>query len=144
MLLWLPYQLEARCDDLSQRPDPPDRPRKRRGADGIAGDVLRPAVVTAVIDGFLEQLLPANVENRVDELRRALRKLDGKIANLTAAIEQGRASLPSIIGLLSERQKERDVLVAEIGSAETLHQIHVDRPAIEAKVQRAVGNWRGC
>jgi hypothetical protein len=28
----------------------------------IAGDVLRPAVVSAIIDGFLEQLLPSNVE----------------------------------------------------------------------------------
>ena len=59
------------------------------------------------------------------------------------AIEQGGANLPSIIALLSERQKERDALVAEIGSAETLHQIHVDREAIEAKVQSAEADWRG-
>jgi hypothetical protein len=30
-----------------------------------------------------------------------------------------------------------------MGSAQTLHQIHVDRAAIEAKVQRAVADWRG-
>jgi hypothetical protein len=105
----------------------------------IAGDVLRPVVVSAIIDGFLEQLLPMNVETRIDDLRRQLRVLDGKIQNLTAAVEQGGATLPSIIALLAERQRERDALVAEIGSAETLHQIHVDRGTIEAKVQRGRG-----
>lgn len=108
----------------------------------LAGDVLRQAVVSAIIDGFLEELLPTNIEARVDELRRRLRTLDTKIQHLTAAIEQGGASLPSIIALLSERQKERDALVAEIASAETMHQIHVDRAAIEAKVQSRVADWR--
>ena len=31
----------------------------------------------------------------------------------------------------------------EMGSAETLHQIQVDREAIEARVQAAIANWRG-
>jgi site-specific DNA recombinase len=108
----------------------------------IAGDVLRPAVVSAIIDGFLEQLVPANVESRVDDLRRQLRGLDTKIQNLTAAVEQGGANLPSVIALLGDRQKERDGLVAEIASADTLHQIHVDRASIEAKVQKSVQEWR--
>jgi hypothetical protein len=51
--------------------------------------------------------------------------------------------LPSIIALLSERQKERDALVADIASADTLHRIHIDCAAIEAKVQAAVADWRG-
>jgi multidrug resistance efflux pump len=89
---------------------------------------------------FLEQLPPSNVETRVDDLRRELRALDAKIQNLTAAVKQGGANLPSIIALLAQRQKERDVLVAEIGSAETLHQIHADRSAIDAKVQSAVAD----
>jgi hypothetical protein len=41
---------------------------------------------------------------------------------------------PSIIKLL-RNAKERDALSAEITSAETMHKIHVDRAAIEAKVQ---------
>ena len=56
--------------------------------------------MSAIIDGFLEQLLPANVESRADDLRRALRMLDAKIQNLTTAIEQGGANLQSIIALL--------------------------------------------
>jgi hypothetical protein len=69
--------------------------------------------------------------------------LDTKIQNLTSAVEQGAANIPSIIALLAERQQERDALVAAIASAETLHQIHVDRAAIEAKVQKKVADWRG-
>ena len=109
----------------------------------IAGDVLRPAVVSAIIDGFLDQLLPANVETRVDDLHRELRVLDTKIQHLTAAVEQGAAALPSIIARLAERQQEREALVAAIGSAQTMRQIYVDRAGIEATVQRAVADWRG-
>jgi hypothetical protein len=69
--------------------------------------------------------------------------LDTKIQNLTSAVEQGAVNIPSIIALLAERQQERNALVAAIGSAETLHQIHVDRAAIEAKVQKKVADSRG-
>jgi hypothetical protein len=99
--------------------------------------------VSAIIDGLLEQLLPSNVGTRVDDLRQDLRVLDTKIQNLTSAVEQCGATIPSIIALLAERQQERDALVAQIGSAETLHQIHVDRAAIEGKVQKTVADWRG-
>ncbi len=109
----------------------------------IAHDVLKPAIVRGMIDLVLERLVPANIESRVEELRRQQRALDTKIDNLTAAIEQGGSKLPSIIALLTERQKERDALVGEIASAATLHQIHVDRAAIEADVQKTVGDWRG-
>ena len=97
-----------------------------------------PAVVSAIIDSFLEQLVPSDVDTGVDHLRRELRVVDTKIQHLTSAVEQGGANIPSIIALLAERQQERDALVAAIGSAETLHQIHVDRAAIEAKVQRGL------
>jgi hypothetical protein len=109
----------------------------------IAGDVLKPTIVRGMIDLVLEQLVPANIESRVEDLRRQQRTLDTKIQNLTAAIEQGGANLPSIIALLTERQKERDALVGEIASAETLHRIDVDRAAIEADVQKTVADWRG-
>ena len=108
----------------------------------LAGDALRPAVVSAIIDGVLNEIVPANVESRIEELRRQLRALDAKIQNLTMAVEQGGATLPSIIALLAERQAERDAVRAEMASAETLHQIHIDRAAVEAKVFEALGHWR--
>jgi hypothetical protein len=108
----------------------------------IGGDVLRPAVVSAVIEGLLAAIVPANVEERVDELRHQLRVLETKIHNLTAAVEQGGATLQSILALLAERQQERDPLVVELSSVETLQRIQVDRVAIERQVQAAVANWR--
>ena len=107
----------------------------------LGGDVLRPAVVSAILDTVFEQLLPTNVESRVQDLRRALRAVETKIGHLTAAIEPG-GPLASLVAVLAERQAERDAVRAELGSAETVHQIQVDRAAIEAKVQDAVANWR--
>jgi DNA invertase Pin-like site-specific DNA recombinase len=108
----------------------------------IAADTLRPAVVTAIIDRYLERLLPVNIANRVDALDHHVRAVDAKIANLSAAIEHG-GNLPPLVAKLAERQKERESLVAEKASAQTLHQIAVDRPKIEAEVQQEIANWRG-
>jgi hypothetical protein len=103
--------------------------------------VLRPAVVSAILDTVFAQLVPSNVESRVQDLRRALRAVETKIGHLTAAIEQGRP-LASLAAVLAERQAERDAVRADLGSAETVHQIQVDRAAIQAKVQNAVAHWR--
>ena len=35
------------------------------------------------------------------------------------------------------------MLIAEMGPAETLYQIHIDQPTIESKVQKKVADWRG-
>ena len=100
----------------------------------LGGDTLRPAVIHAIVDDVLQQLVQTNVEHHVVNLHRQLRILDTQIQHLTTAIEQGGAHLPSIIALLSERQHERDGVRAALASAETLQQIQVDRQAIEAKV----------
>ncbi len=93
----------------------------------LAGDVLRPAVVSAIIEGVLEQLLPGNIDAQVDGFRRQLRSLDAKIQQLTDSLELGGRGLPSVIARLSERQQEREALLVEMTAAETLHKIHVDR-----------------
>ena len=84
----------------------------------LRGDVLRPAVVSAIIDEFLRQLLPANLDARIAELRSTLRSVETKIAHLTAAIEQG-GPLSSLVALLTERQAERETLLVDLGVAET-------------------------
>ncbi len=108
----------------------------------LAGDVLRPAVVSAIIEGVLEQLLPKNIDAQVDGFRRQLRSLDARIQQLTDSLELGGKGLPSVIARLSERQQEREALLVEMTAAETLHQIHIDRDAIEATVQQSVSEWR--
>jgi hypothetical protein len=107
----------------------------------LEADALDPRIVAAVIDMVFAQLTPANAESTVAALRRNLRVLDGKIANLTAAVESG-AALEPLIAQLHDRQQERERLIAAIGAAQAVDQIHIDRAAIEARVPAQVANWR--
>ena len=52
----------------------------------LAGDVLRPAVISAILDACLVAEVPAQIDT---DLRRDLRALDAKIQGLTDAVEQG-------------------------------------------------------
>jgi site-specific DNA recombinase len=108
----------------------------------LGGDVLRPAVVTAIIDRVFAALVPATLETTMAALRSQRHHLDAKIAHLTDALEQGAGSLPSVIAKLAERQAERDDLTAQLTEAETLQHVQVDRASIEAQVQADVANWR--
>lgn len=108
----------------------------------FTGDALEPAVISVIIDAVFAAMQPEEVAANLAELTADLREVDTKIKNLTLATEQGGAKLPSIIALLSERQKERDALLGEIGAVAAINQIHLDRPAIEQKVQAQVARWR--
>lgn len=107
----------------------------------LATDVLDPGVVAAVIDLVFEQLRPAQVESTVASLRQQLRDLDRIIGNLMAAIEAGQAPAP-LVAKLADRQREREALLAAIGAASAVEQIHVDRAAIETRVLAQVADWR--
>jgi hypothetical protein len=103
--------------------------------------VLRPAIVKAIIDGVFKALNPSSVGRSVRTLTKDLRTLDLKIANLTAAIEDG-AVVALLVTKLHERQAERNALVAEIGAAEAMQNVTVDRQAIERRILAKMANWR--
>jgi site-specific DNA recombinase len=107
----------------------------------LAGDALRPAVVRAILDAVFEALEPAAVTTNVGGLRADLRALDGRIANLTRAIEDGAAVAP-IVSQLQARQTEREALLAAIGAAEAVTARVLDKRAIEEQVLKQVGRWR--
>jgi site-specific DNA recombinase len=107
----------------------------------LAGDVLRPAIVTAIIDGVFAALKPATVTANVGALRADLRTLDQKIAHLTAAVENG-AALAPLVSKLQARQTEREALLAAIAAAEASGQMKVDRQVITRKVLAQVATWR--
>jgi hypothetical protein len=67
--------------------------------------------------------------------------LDGKIGNLTKAVENG-AAIDSLIAQLRDRQQERERLIATIAAAKVVDQIYMNRGAVEARVQAQVANWR--
>jgi hypothetical protein len=79
--------------------------------------------------------------SNVSALKHELMTLDTKITRLTAAVEEGEALAP-LIRQLQTRQTEREALVAAIASAETVHQLRVDRRTIERKVLEQIGRWR--
>jgi hypothetical protein len=97
----------------------------------LVGDVLRPAIVRAVLDGVFAALQPKTVAKSV----RALRQ------DLTAAIEHGDALAP-IVAKLGARQAEREALLAEIGAADAMQNLTVDRKAIERQALAKVAEWR--
>ncbi len=107
----------------------------------LAGDVLRPAVVTAIIEAVFAELEPTKVATTIDALRAELRALDQKIANLTTAVEDG-APLAPLVAKLTARQTERDTLIAAIGAADARAQIQLDRRDIERQVLAQVSAWR--
>lgn len=107
----------------------------------LEADALDPRIVATIIDMVFAQLSPANAQSNVAALKRDLRVLDGKIANLTAAVEGG-AAIEPLIAQLRDRQQERERLIAAIGAAQAVDQIHMDRAAVEARVQAQVASWR--
>ena len=107
----------------------------------LEADALDPRIVSTIIDMVLAQLTPVNADRNVAALQRDLRVLDGKIANLTTAVESG-AALEPLIAQLRDRQQERERLIAAMAAAQAIDQIHVDRAAIEARVQAQVASWR--
>jgi hypothetical protein len=107
----------------------------------LGSDVLRPAVVTAILDAVFAALRPAAITRNVSVLKRDLRALETKIANLTAAIENG-AALAPIVAQLQARQQEREALLTEIGAADAVGQLTLDRQTIERKVLEKLTGWR--
>ncbi len=107
----------------------------------LSKDVLRPAVVKAIIEGVFKALQPKTVTANVGALRAELRALDKKIGNLTEAIEGGAAVAP-LVAKLQARQAERDDLLAAIGAADALRQVAVDRESVERRVFEQVKTWQ--
>jgi hypothetical protein len=107
----------------------------------LAGDVLRPAVVMAVIDEVFKRLEPTTLRTTVDAQRAELREIDRRIARLTAAVEDGAAVAP-LVAQLQARQVEREQLLAGIAATETRQGLCVDRKVVEQKVLAKLQNWR--
>ena len=95
----------------------------------------------AILDGVFEALQPATVTKNVGALQKELRALDTKIANLTTAIEDGAAVAP-LVAKLQARQQEREALLTEIGAAEAVGQLTIDRQTVERKVMEKIAGWR--
>ena len=107
----------------------------------IGGDVLRPAVIMAVIDAVVAELKPQAFKRTVDRQRKALRDVEREIGNLTKAIAAG-GPLDSLVTELKSSEGRRAELVASIESAEAVDVRRLDRKGIERTVRQQLTAWR--
>jgi site-specific DNA recombinase len=107
----------------------------------LAGDVLRPPVVMAIIEGVLAALNPRAIACDVDALREELRHLERQAANLAKAIAVGGQLEPLLVELRA-CQTRRNELVKVAAARELVDIRRFDRKAIEAQVRDHVGRWR--
>jgi hypothetical protein len=106
----------------------------------IAGDVLRPRVIMAVIDGVLDQLSPGSCERELEESRAALRTVEQGIRNLAHAITVA-GDLEPLLHELKNARTKRDELVATIAALERTD-LRCDRAEIARKVKEHLDGWR--
>ena len=107
----------------------------------IGGEVLRPAVIMAVVDGVIAELSPVSRKRTTDRQRKDLVQIDREIANLTKAIMAG-GPIDPLVAELKARQERRVELVRAIETAEGVDVRRFDRKAIERRVRRELKQWR--
>ncbi len=107
----------------------------------IGGDVLRPAVIMAVVEGVIAELSPVSRKRTIDRQRKDLAQIDREIANLTKAIMVG-GPIDPLVAELKAHQERRNALVPAIEAAERVDVRRFDRKAIERTVRQQVTQWR--
>lgn len=106
----------------------------------IGGDVLRPAVVQAVVDGVFEALAPDATAPALEQARAALASVEAETARLVSALAIG-GDLPPVVAALQERQRRQADLqrtIAELSAARP----RLNRRAIEREVRERLTRWR--
>jgi site-specific DNA recombinase len=107
----------------------------------LAGDVLRPAVIMAVVDGVLARLEPKAAARDAGQQRTALEAVEREIGNLAKAIAAGGQLEPLLVELRA-RQTRRDELLEAMAVYEGANVQRFDRNAIERKVRQRIDGWR--
>ena len=85
-------------------------------------NVLRPKVVTAILDGVFEAIDDSTAPTNIVARSATSVGLNTKITVLTDAVESG-AALAPLVKKLHERQAERDALPTAIAAAEGAEQV---------------------
>lgn len=103
----------------------------------LANDVLRPAIIDAVIAGVLEALQPEAqtraAKDYVDELKRT----ETELARLTEAIATT-GPIASLLSGIQARQARRDELIAAIAATKYT----VNHKDVERHVRARLADWR--
>jgi Recombinase zinc beta ribbon domain len=107
----------------------------------LGGEVLRPAVVMAVLDGVFAELSPTSLTRDRDQQRALLADIEKEIGNLTKAIA-ATGPLDSLVTELQARERRRAELSATLAASRLLKVEQLDRGAIERRVRVHLDRWR--
>lgn len=108
----------------------------------LSGEVLRPAVVMAVVNGVLDSLESRTAKRDASNHRLTLRSIEREIANLAQAVAAG-GQLEALLAELRVREVRRAELLSTITAYEALSAVRFDRHSIEHNVKRHLDDWRG-
>jgi site-specific DNA recombinase len=107
----------------------------------LIGDVLRPQIVMAVIDGVLEEMTPRSRSRDLLENEAALRTVEQGISNLAQAIAAA-GELGPLLHELQVARAKRDELTDLIGALRCVDVRQLDRSKIEMRVHEHLNAWR--
>jgi site-specific DNA recombinase len=107
----------------------------------IGGDVLRPAVVAAVLHGVFAALRPEARSAARERLRAELASVEREIGRVTEAIATG-GDLAPLLEALKTRQARQVELRAAIETADWEQAPANSRRAVEAAVRERLARWR--
>jgi site-specific DNA recombinase len=107
----------------------------------LVGDVLRPAVVTAVIEGVLAELQPDARRGTLDRLQAERAAVEREISRLVEALAMGGMDLAPVSAAVQQRQARQRELEAAITAAGQ-GQPRYDRRAVERQVRDRLQRWR--
>ncbi len=106
----------------------------------IGGDVLRPAVVAAVLDGVFDAFAERTGGPAIAHARGELANLEAEIGRLVEALASGGDMVP-VLDALKARQARREALQRTIMASTTVKS-PLDRKAIERLVLERLIEWR--
>src|SRR5262249_44599184 len=107
----------------------------------LAGDVLRPAVAMAVVDGVLEELSPQSQTQELERYHVEFQKTERAIANLADAIADA-GDLEPLLERLRATRVRREELRTTIAAFERCDVRRFDRTSVEHRVRAHLDTWR--
>src|SRR5881296_4429456 len=110
----------------------------------IERDLLRREVVERAIEVAIEELRPSGdpAERRRDEILGEMRRLDGELSRLTAAVASG-GDLPALLAAVKERQAQRERSERALIELDATARIgRHEIPRLEREIRSRLADWR--
>jgi site-specific DNA recombinase len=107
----------------------------------LAGDVLQPEFVMAVVDGLVDAYAPERMATEIMQLQDEHERLSREISNLAGAIAAG-GRLESLLSELKQRERRRETVAATIAARTRGRTVGYDRRRAERLAGDYLRRWR--